>query len=324
MLQGKQINGSSLKWKVPIVLDVSSFSPDGSPHFSQVISNQPNLLEEFVSILNGFGINVMGVVGVSGGGMETEAVQLGLPSIMARSSASHRGRTPEGGSMDIHDVIDMVITKQMQDPTSNAPITANAPEMNVKSEMEEEIELVHKDNKIELVEKEKETEQDIELVEKKSESSSWDLPDVPTLPSPPRFATVYHGNVRSGQLVASERNQSVIIIGSVNSGGEVLSDGDVFIFGRLKGRAMAGLGAGGAQSKIEPIDGDDEGNSHSKKEITLSARIFASHFDPELICIGDAFTTVDNVTDFGLNKAGEAAMVSLDEEGQLAFERIPL
>eukprot|EP00550_Attheya_septentrionalis_P012151 CAMPEP_0198302482 /NCGR_PEP_ID=MMETSP1449-20131203/55379_1 /TAXON_ID=420275 /ORGANISM="Attheya septentrionalis, Strain CCMP2084" /LENGTH=250 /DNA_ID=CAMNT_0044004839 /DNA_START=17 /DNA_END=769 /DNA_ORIENTATION=+ len=250
---------------------------------------------------------------------------------MARSSASHQGRTPEGGSMDIHDVIDMVITKQMQDPTSNTPTAVNAPESNVKREIEEKIELVDKEIKIESVEMEmeKETEQvdkvqDTELAEKKSETSSLDLPEPPTLPSPPRFATVYHGNVRSGQLVASERNQSVIIIGSVNSGGEVLSDGDVFIFGRLKGRAMAGLGAGGAQSKIEPIDRDDEENSHSEKEITLSARIFASHFDPELICIGDAFTTVDNVTDFGLNKAGEAAMVSLDEKGQLSFERIPL
>ena len=46
--------------------------------------------------------------------------------------------------------------------------------------------------------------------------------------------------VRSGQQVYAE-NTSLVVFGNVSSGAEVLADGDVHIYGRLQGRALAGL-----------------------------------------------------------------------------------
>lgn len=176
-------------------------------------------------------------------------------------------------------------------------------------------------------------------------------PSSPPLPSPPPSATVYHGSIRTGQQISSDRNQSLIVIGSVHSGGEVLSDGDIFIFGKLRGRALAGLSTSSSSSSsssspseenqmetTSQIESDNDGGSSfpsfgikaestpktTTTTITNSARIFASNFDPELVCIGDTFTTVDNVVDLGLHQPGEAAMVSLDQNGELQFERIPL
>ena len=128
------------------------------------------------------------------------------------------------------------------------------------------------------------------------------------LQDPPPGSKAYNGSVCSGQQICVDRNQSLIIIGSVNSGGEVLSDGDVCVFGKSKGRALAGLACG-------------EGTAECGRD--GNARTFATSFDPKLVCIGDTFTTVDSVVDFGLEKPGEAAMVSLDTDGELLFERVP-
>ncbi len=49
---------------------------------------------------------------------------------------------------------------------------------------------------------------------------------------------VYRGNLRSGQVL--HRKESVLIIGDVNPGANVISDGDILIWGRLRGVAHAG------------------------------------------------------------------------------------
>ncbi|MEM7535866.1 MAG: septum site-determining protein MinC [Chloroflexota bacterium] len=49
---------------------------------------------------------------------------------------------------------------------------------------------------------------------------------------------VYRGNLRSGQVL--ERQSTIIVIGDVNPGAEVLSGGDIFVWGRLRGMAHAG------------------------------------------------------------------------------------
>ena len=132
--------------------------------------------------------------------------------------------------------------------------------------------------------------------------SAKDNDEKTTLTPPPEGGThVYHGSVRSGQQVTAHANKSLIIIGSVNSGGEVLSDRDIIVLGKLRGRALAGLASTNA-----------------------SARIFSTSFDPELVCIGDTFTTVGDVKDLGLHRPGEAAMVSLNADQELVFEHITL
>jgi septum site-determining protein MinC len=49
---------------------------------------------------------------------------------------------------------------------------------------------------------------------------------------------VHQGNLRSGQVL--ERAESVIVIGDVNPGAQVVSHGDVLVWGRLRGSAHAG------------------------------------------------------------------------------------
>lgn len=49
---------------------------------------------------------------------------------------------------------------------------------------------------------------------------------------------VFRGNLRSGQVL--QRTESVLVIGDVNPGGQVISSGDIMIWGRLRGVAHAG------------------------------------------------------------------------------------
>jgi septum site-determining protein MinC len=59
-------------------------------------------------------------------------------------------------------------------------------------------------------------------------SIPWDEPDT----------RLIHANLRSGQKIESEH--SLVIVGDVNSGAEVISGGDVVILGTLRGVAHAG------------------------------------------------------------------------------------
>ena len=156
---------------------------------------------------------------------------------------------------------------------------------------------------------------------------------------------VHKGSIRSGQLLSSDRpNQSLVIIGSINPGGEVWSEGDVYVFGKLRGRVLAGLSNVGGK-----VDDDGEGNGDGtnsrqstsfktaasqkgeeeeaeSKKMKSSSKIFATHFDPELICIGDTFTTIDNVEQScGLEGGIGPAMVAVDEDtGELVFGKMEL
>lgn len=51
---------------------------------------------------------------------------------------------------------------------------------------------------------------------------------------------VYHGNLRSGQVL--ERREHILLIGDVNPGAEVVSQGDILVWGRMRGIAHAGAG----------------------------------------------------------------------------------
>ena len=81
---------------------------------------------------------------------------------------------------------------------------------------------------------------------------------------------VYTGTVRSGQQLYAE-GTSLVVIGSVNNGAELLADGDIHVYGKLAGRAIAGL------------SGDE------------SARVFARTFQPSLVGIANGFATIDDL-----------------------------
>ncbi len=49
---------------------------------------------------------------------------------------------------------------------------------------------------------------------------------------------VYRGNLRSGQIL--QKHEHILVLGDVNPGAEVISAGDIFVWGRLRGIAHAG------------------------------------------------------------------------------------
>ena len=49
---------------------------------------------------------------------------------------------------------------------------------------------------------------------------------------------VYRGNLRSGQIL--RRAETILVLGDVNPGAQIVSDGDVVVWGRLRGIAHAG------------------------------------------------------------------------------------
>src|SRR3546814_17739792 len=79
-------------------------------------------------------------------------------------------------------------------------------------------------------------------------------------------AMVINRPLRSGQRIYA-RNTDLIVIGVVSQGAEVIADGNIHVYGPLRGKAMAGA------------RGD------------TSARIFTTQLDPELLAIVDRKST---------------------------------
>lgn len=279
MLRGKSTRSGG-RWTVPIVLDLAALVPDGSPHY---IPPQEGLLVGVVETLGDYGISVVGLINTPQE-LETEATrQLGLPSLLSKGSLHSRN---ENFRVRIEDVVQMVFDKAAAEPQIEETETAELPPVEEPSIHEKVGEIAEAESAVAAVVEEK----PVEVV-----AATLDESEMPNFAN----SMVYYGSVRSGQQIASNKGQTLVVIGSVNSGGEVLSDTDIYIFGKLRGRALAGLAS-------------DE------------ARIVATSFDPELVCIGDTFTTVDDVTEFGLKRPGGAAMVSLSPSGDLLVEEINL
>ena len=79
---------------------------------------------------------------------------------------------------------------------------------------------------------------------------------------------VIKGPLRSGQRVYA-RNSDLIVMGVVSRGAEVIADGNIHIYGPLRGKAMAGA------------RGD------------IAARIFTTGFDAELVAIAGIYRVID-------------------------------
>lgn len=90
--------------------------------------------------------------------------------------------------------------------------------------------------------------------------------------SPARPTRTVTRPVRSGQQVYAEGGD-LIVLAAVSEGAEVLADGNIHIYGPLRGRALAG------------VHGD------------ASARIFCQHLDAELISVAGHFLLSDGIAD---------------------------
>lgn len=108
-------------------------------------------------------------------------------------------------------------------------------------------------------------------------STSTAPPETPAAPEtgattppagPPPAAMVVNRPLRSGQRIYA-RHTDLIIIGVVSQGAEVIADGNIHVYGPLRGKAMAGA------------RGD------------TSARIFTTQLDPELLAIAGVYRVVE-------------------------------
>jgi septum site-determining protein MinC len=94
------------------------------------------------------------------------------------------------------------------------------------------------------------------------------------------------GAVRSGQQVYA-RERDLIVTGAIANGAEVIADGNIHIYGGLRGRAMAGA------------QGDEK------------ARIFVSDFRAELVAIAGQYRVFEKIPDY---LEGQSVQCWLDGE----------
>lgn len=107
-------------------------------------------------------------------------------------------------------------------------------------------------------------------------------------PAPGSIQGAQHqtGSVRSGQQVYA-RERDLIVTGAVANGAEVIADGNIHIYGSLRGRAMAGA------------QGDEK------------ARIFVSDFRAELVAIAGHYRVFEQIPK---DLEGQAVQCWLDGE----------
>lgn len=98
---------------------------------------------------------------------------------------------------------------------------------------------------------------------------------------------VIQGPLRSGQRVYA-RHTDLIVMGVVSQGAEVIADGNIHVYGPLRGKAMAGA------------RGDTQ------------ARIFTTALDAELVAIAGVYRVIDTQLPVELRR--KPAMVHLKEQ----------
>lgn len=92
--------------------------------------------------------------------------------------------------------------------------------------------------------------------------------------------------VRSGQQIYAQGGD-VIVLSTVSPGAEVLADGNIHIYGALRGRALAG------------VRGD------------TAARIFCQHLDAELVSIAGHYCLSDSIEEW---RRGNPVQIFLDND----------
>ena len=92
--------------------------------------------------------------------------------------------------------------------------------------------------------------------------------------------------VRSGQRIVAERGD-LVVVASVSSGAELIAHGNVHVYGRLRGRALAG------------VNGD------------RTARIFCQSLEAELIAIAGLYKTSE---DLGPDVSGKRVHAFLEDD----------
>jgi septum formation inhibitor MinC len=292
--------------RIPVVLDMSAFHPDGSPHY---IPPANGTLASFANAIRS--TDNLSIVGVTN--LPPPEVKGGFSSMVG-----------EAQSLNLAILQSSVLELN---PSMNT-----APQLSARKKRGGVAPLLRPRRPVALNKTEPESIHD----SKDDVNNAKQFANVTAAEAESSSAKVHKGSIRSGQLVTSDfPNQSLVIIGSINPGGEVWSEGDVFVFGKLRGRVLAGLrNVGGNTDQIgdRPLTTTSKEESKRSQSNTLedhskkrqSSKIFATFFDPELICIGDTFTTIDDVSKLGLDGVGPAFVTLDSETGELSFERFDM
>lgn len=120
-----------------------------------------------------------------------------------------------------------------------------------------------------------------------SDSAAGSQAAAQSLPALAPAAMVINRPLRSGQRVYA-RDTDLIVIGVVSRGAEVIADGNIHVYGPLRGKAMAGA------------RGD------------ASARIFTTQLDPELVAVAGVYRVIETGLDAELQN--KPAIISLSGE----------
>ncbi len=107
---------------------------------------------------------------------------------------------------------------------------------------------------------------------KSGKKSSKELKTVDKESSGLKTAMRVQGSVRSGQQIVA-KDRDLIVNGSVNPGAEIIADGNVHVFGKILGKVFAGASG------------------------ETSARIYAKHLNPELICIAGSYQLSEDIAE---------------------------
>lgn len=108
----------------------------------------------------------------------------------------------------------------------------------------------------------------------------------PKAAAEPVTALQHHGQVRTGQQVYAQACD-LVVVGTVASGAEVLADGNIHVYGALRGRAFAGA----------------LGDKH--------ARIFCGEFRAEIVSIAGHYRVFEELPK---EYAGKAVQIQLEQD----------
>jgi septum site-determining protein MinC len=121
-----------------------------------------------------------------------------------------------------------------------------------------------------------------------AEAPSENKPKAAELPKPASRTLIVDSPVRSGQSI-SHLEGDVTIVGRVASGAEIIAGGSVHVYGAIQGRVIAGVSG------------------------APDARIFCTEARAELLCIGGAYWTAEDMDPRTEGKSLEVRLA----EGQL-------
>ena len=97
---------------------------------------------------------------------------------------------------------------------------------------------------------------------------------------------MFRAPLRSGQVVYAERCDAVVLA-HVNPGAEIIADGNIHVYGALRGRALAG--------------------AHGNEE----ARIFCKSLEADLVAIAGCYLRSDEIPEA---RRGRPAQIYLEKD----------